>query len=98
AASAAREARQEMVEGEDTVDRDDKLAVEDERCRRQSAESIRYLRKGSREQLGRLRMELDLVSVFECKAAEPVPFGFVLPALALRDCTGGHCFHRKVSR
>src|SRR5262249_43773472 len=98
AASAAGEARQKMVKREHPVDRDNQLAVENERCRLQSAERIRYLWKGSREQFGRLGVKFYLLAVFEREAAEPVPFRFVLPALALRDCIGGHCFHGKVSR
>src|SRR5262249_47848498 len=94
ASATTGETRKKVVEGQHAIDRDHQLAVQHKPRRLQRSKGIRNLWKVGREQLGRLRMNFDLLSSSDLQAAEPIPFWLVLPALAIWNRGRGNSFHR----
>src|SRR5690606_4415286 len=71
------------------------LAVEDETPLAERRECIDDLREKARERLARLRHQFDLRPVAKREATKAVPFGFELPALAIRYRLGEPRLHRR---
>ena len=62
---------------------------------RSAREHVDDLGEIAPERLARLGLQLDLVAVAEGEAAEAVPLGLVLPAVALGQLGGEQGFHRR---
>ena len=85
----------QRIERERAIHLDDDLTVDHEISGLQNTQHRDDFRKVSAERLARLCPQVDLIASFEGKAAEAVPFGFVLPlASAVRQRGGSLCLHR----
>ena len=89
---------EEIVEGEDLLDRDRDLAIQHELPRRERPNGGDDLREVAGERLAGLRLQLDGFTVLERDAPEAVPLRLVLPVAAFGDLVDEKRLHRRVRR
>ncbi len=88
------EAQLKRVERQHVADRDDQLTVEQEAIVLQRVEQFDDLGEIARQRLARLGGQRDLGAVAAREAAEAVPLGLELPAVAIGQFGGEQGFHR----
>src|SRR5207253_2663352 len=78
-------ALQQIIERKPLLDRNRNFPVQHEAICLQLQKPFNHFRKIARERLAGLRLQFEFCAIAEDQATKAVPFGFVLPAMAVGD-------------
>src|SRR4051812_249969 len=66
--------------------RDYELTIQHELLRLQRAHRCNHIREIARERFARFRLQLDMITIAECNAAEAIPLRLISPLVARGNC------------
>src|SRR2546423_8280172 len=87
------ETQLQFIKRERAAYRDGEFAVEDKIPRPQFRDRFDHVGKITGQGLARFRLEINVLAVAKCNAAETVPLRFVLPSVTGRDLLHRSRFH-----